>query len=375
MVDIALKSLFHHKVRFAITLAGVAFAVTLVLSQVGLFLGLLDNASVTIERCNADLWVSSKGSPNVDFGHAFSERYVDRIRAVDGVDRADNLIVTFLPVVQPSGAEVTTIVYAMNDFRPWGLPWDVVDGNVDDLRRGANVLVDASAAKTFGVFDTGDFRETHGHRIRIVGHTRGALSFTTYPMMFLDASTVHSILPDLTEGKTTFVVVKLKPDADIQVVRRVLRQRLPHHDVWTAAEWRQQSRDYWVITTGLGLNILVTVALGCLVGLVIVAQTLYTSTLEHIGEFATLKAIGGSNLDIYRILTKQAVLCAVLGFVVGVLPVLVMRALVPLAGLQLLLPAWLIGAVFAGALALCLLSAMASFRKIAAIDPALVFRG
>ena len=375
MVDIALKSLLHDKARFAITLAGVAFAVTLVLSQVGLFLGLLDNASITIERCNADLWVTSKGSPNIDFGHAFSERYVDRIRAVHGVARADNLTVTFLPVVQPSGAEVTTIVYAMDDFRPWGIPWDVADGNVDDLRRGANVLVDASAVATFGAFGVGDYRETHGHRIKIVGRTHGALSFTTYPMMFLDEATVQSILPDLTQGKTTFVVVKLQPRADLQQVQQILRQRLPHHDVWTAAQWRQQSRDYWVVTTGLGLNILLTVALGCLVGLVIVAQTLYTSTLEHIGEFATLKAIGGSNFDIYRILTKQAVLCAVLGFALGVLPALGMRALVPHAGLQLLMPAWLIGSVFVGALVLCLLSAMASFRKIASIDPALVFRG
>ncbi len=374
MVDIALRSLLHDKARFAITLAGVAFAVTLVLSQVGLFLGLLDNASITIDRCHADLWVSSKGSPNIDFGHAFSERYVDRIRAVDGVARADNLIVTYLPVVQPSGAEVTTIVYAMNDFRVWGLPWDVVDGNVDDLRRGDNVLVDASASETFGAFGVGDYRETHGHRIRIVGRTRGALSFTTYPMMFLDQATVQRILPDLTQGKTTFVIVKLKPGADIQQVQKVLRQRLPHHDVWTSAQWRQQSRDYWVITTGLGLNILVTVALGCLVGLVIVAQTLYTSTLEHIGEFATLKAIGGSNLDIYWILAKQAVLCAVLGFAVGILPALIMQAMVPHAGLQLLLPAPLIGTVFVGALGLCLFSAMASFSKIASIDPALVFR-
>ena len=45
-----------------------------------------------------------------------------------------------------------------------------------------------------------------------------------------------------------------------------------------------------------------TVFLGCLVGVVVVAQTLYTSTMEHLKEFGTVKAIGGGNLDIYRIL-------------------------------------------------------------------------
>ena len=48
-----------------------------------------------------------------------------------------------------------------------------------------------------------------------------------------------------------------------------------------------------------------TVFLGCLVGIVVVAQTLYTSTMEHIKEFGTVKAIGGSNWDIYKILGRS----------------------------------------------------------------------
>ncbi len=61
----------------------------------------------------------------------------------------------------------------------------------------------------------------------------------------------------------------------------------------------------------------ITVFLGCLVGIVVVAQTLYTSTMEHIKEFGTVKAIGGGNGDIYRILGKQATIAAVAGFVAG----------------------------------------------------------
>ena len=62
MVDLAWKSLLHDKTRFIITVAGVAFAVTLVFVQVGLFLGLLDNASVTIKHIDADLWVTSRNT-------------------------------------------------------------------------------------------------------------------------------------------------------------------------------------------------------------------------------------------------------------------------------------------------------------------------
>jgi putative ABC transport system permease protein len=133
MVDLALKTLLHDKLRFAITVSGVAFAVSLILVQVGLFLGLLENSRVTIDRTGAELWVTSHATPNVDFAHAFPESRVDRVRSVPGVERADNLIVAFMNVSLPSGAEEGMLVYALEDFRRWGLPWSVTSGDLDDL--------------------------------------------------------------------------------------------------------------------------------------------------------------------------------------------------------------------------------------------------
>src|SRR5262245_37445996 len=137
MVSLARKNLFHDRLRFLITVSGVAFAVTLVFVQVGLFLGLLDNASITIEKLDADLWVTSKNTPNVDFAQAFSETSVQRVRSIPGVERADNLIVWFMTIALPSGAQEGTLVYALEDFAAWGLPWNVLEGDLQDLKRGA----------------------------------------------------------------------------------------------------------------------------------------------------------------------------------------------------------------------------------------------
>src|SRR5712692_834308 len=128
MVDLARKNLLHDKLRFAITISGVAFAVTLVLVQIGLFLGLLDNATITIERLPADLWVTSKNTPNVDFAHTFPDSRLQRVRSVPGVDMADNLIVQFMNVSLPTGAEETSVVYALENFERWAFPWNVVEG-------------------------------------------------------------------------------------------------------------------------------------------------------------------------------------------------------------------------------------------------------
>ena len=374
MVDLGLKTLLHDKVRFGITTLGVAFAVTLVLVQIGLFVGLLDNSTITIRKLDADLWVTSKNSPNLDFVHQFPESNVYRVRSIPGVERADNLILSFMQVALPTGAEETTIVYAMKDFEPWGVPWRVQGGNLDDLRRGNFVMFDESAEKRFGPFAVGDYREVNGKRLRIVGVTSEAKSFTTTPLSFMAYEKAQELAPDLLSGKASYIVVKLAAGTDREQVRREIAKRLPHNDVYTSAEWAARSRDYWIENTGLGFNAFLTVFLGCLVGVVVVAQTLYASTMEHIKEFGTVKAIGGSNLDIYRMLAKQASIAAGFGFVLGYLPAQLLKPVIAQADLKLIIEPGFTVAVALGTLALCLFSSLIAFRKVAGIDPALVFR-
>jgi putative ABC transport system permease protein len=374
MIDLARKNLLHDKLRFLITVSGVAFAVTLILVQVGLFLGLLDNASVTIEHLDAELWVTSKNTPNVDFAHVFPETRVERVRSVPGVERADNLIVAFFEIALPTGAQEGTVVYALEDFGRWRFPWNIAEGDTSDLRRGRFIFLDDSATKRLGRFASGDYREILGRRLQIIGRTREARSFTT-PITFMDYRLAQSLQPDRLIGQTTYILVKLAPGADVEAVRTEIRRRLPYNDVYTRAEWASQSRRYWVTSTGIGFNIALTVFLGCLVGIVVVAQTLYASTMEHIKEFGTVKAIGGGNGDIYRILARQALISAVVGFVLGVIPSYATGPLVAKADLKLIIPPVVAGVVFLGTIVMCLSAGMISFRKVASIDPALVFRG
>jgi len=374
MVDLAYKTLLHDKLRFSITVAGVAFAVSLILIQVGLFIGILDNATITIEHLPADLWVTSKNTPNLDFVHQFPETNVERVRATPGVRRADNLILAFMNVSLPTGAQETTVVYALSNFRRWNFPWNVTEGDVDDLKRGPYVMFDDSATKRFGAFQVGDFREVQGQRLKVIGKTHDAKSFTTTPLSFMDYDRAQSLQPDLLRGQTAYILVELEPGANAAEVRAALVKQLPYNDVYTKADWAARSRDYWIKNTGIGFNAFMTVFLGCLVGIVVVAQTLYTSTMEHIKEFGTVKAIGGSNADIYKILAKQAGVSAVVGFVLGVIPSFAIRPLVEKGDLKLIIPTDLVAMVFAGTVVLCLFASMISFRKVASIDPSLVFR-
>ncbi len=375
MVDLAIKILLDDKARFLTTISGVAFAVALVYVQVGLFVGLLAGASVTIDRMDADLWVAAHNTPNVDFANAFPETYVGRVRSIPGVARADNLIVWFTTVALPGGAKESVIFYALDDFRRWNLPWKVLEGDVDDLRRGPYVFLDDSATRRFGPFAVGDHREFSGRRLKVIGRTEDARSFTTSPIAFLDYRLAQSLAPDELSGRTTYVVVKLAPGADAEAIAAEIRRRLPYHDVHTKAEWSSLSRAYWVESTGLGLTMFLTVSLGCLVGVIVVAQTLYTSTTEHLGEFATVKAIGGRDRTIYGVILEQASVAACLGYLVGTGATLALVPVLARIDMPLVVRPDHAAMIFAGTLGLCLLASAWSFRRIAVIDPAIVFRG
>jgi putative ABC transport system permease protein len=374
MVDLASKLLLYDKLRFLITTSGVGFAVTLVLVQTGLFLGLMDNASATIDHMDAEVWVAAKNTPNIDFARTFSDAYVNEVRSVPGVKRADNLVVWFLRMALPSGAQEGMEVYAMERFPQWNLPWEMESGNAADLPRGRFLILDRSAFDRCGPFQVGDYREFIGKRMKIIGKSKDAFSFTTTPMAFMDLRFIQSLTPEL-HGQTTYIVVKLKRNADREKVMAEISRRLPFVDVHTREEWSSMSRAYWIKNVGLGMNLYTSVLLGCIIAVMVVAQNLYTSTMEHVKEFGTIKAIGAGNGHIYGILARQALISAVCGFSAGAVLSVFLQSALTTSALKLIITPQLWAITFGGTVVLCLLAAMISFRKVSNLDPAMVFRG
>lgn len=374
MVDLALKILLHDKLRFLMTVVGVMFADVLVLVQVGLFLGLLEHASNTIEKLDADLWVMARNTKNIEFAQSFPEDYVERVRSVSGVERADSLIVMYAHLLLPSGTRDNVLIYALEDFAKWRFPWNVAEGALSDLRHGSRIFLDDSATRRFGEFHEGEHRDVLGARFEIVGRTREAQSFTSTPITFMPYRRAQSLLFGA-KPRTTYIIAKLAPGVPVEAARRELQRKLPNNDVFTKAEWAASCRAYWIEKTGIGLNIFLTIFLGCLVGVVVVAQTLYAATMEHLEEFGTIKAIGGTNADIYTILAKQSCIAAVVGFLLSLVPVFALKHFAGLAGLGIEITPALAAGVFAGTVVLCIGAGAISFKKIASIDPALVFRG
>ena len=253
MVDLARKILLHDKTRFLITVSGVAFAVTLVFVQVGLFEGLLANASVTIERIDADLWVTARNTPE----RRLLEHLPRDLRPARPLDPRRGAGRQPDRLVRPRRA-ADRRQRERGHLRPRGLrpaggcPGGSTSGDPRDLRRGKYVILDDSATEAVRRVRGG--RLSRGLRPAAQDHRadREARSFTTNPIAFVDYRVAQSMYRQELHNRTTYILVKLAPGADAEAVQAEIRRRLPYNDVRTRAEWAARSRVYWTDSTGLG---------------------------------------------------------------------------------------------------------------------------
>jgi len=374
MPPLAQRNLFHDKVRLAVTLTGIVFSVVLIVVQLGLFIGFTTATSNLIDHSGADLWITSKNVPYVEQAVAFSERKLNQVRAVPGVADAQKIIARFTQWKRHDGGQESVQIVGINVDDPLERPWNLVEGRVEDLKAPDAVILDELYKQKLGVTRAGEVFEIGGHRARVVGFTHGIRSFTTSPYVFTTFKNAQDFTR-LREDQTLFILVKVAPGADAQQVRRDLLEHVTDVDVFTTAQFSHMTTFYWMFTTGAGVAVLIAAVLGLVVGFVVVAQTIYATTVDHIREFGTLKAMGAPNSYVYKVIMTQAALSAVIGYVLGMIVSVFVVHGSEKGGAAILMPMPMAVGMFFLTLAMCVGAALVSINKVTRIDPAMVFKG
>jgi putative ABC transport system permease protein len=167
--------------------------------------------------------------------------------------------------------------------------------------------------------------------------------------------------------------VQLQRGADPQAVKASLESRLEGAEVLTKDEFHDRSLKQWLFRTGAGVALIGGALLGTLVGTVIVAQTLYSSTKDHINEFATLRALGSSAGYIHRVILAQAGMSAIIGYVLGMILALAAQQASHATPLPMVLTPMLAFGLLCLTLFMSAVSALAAIMKVTKIDPVVVF--
>lgn len=374
MPPLARRNLFHDKVRLAVTLTGIVFAVVLIVVELGLFIGFTVTTSNLIDHAGADLWVSSPKVPYVEMGVPFSERKLNQVRAVPGVADAQKLISQWTQWKLHDGSQESVQVIGFNPDSSLARPWNLVAGRVENLKDPDAVILDELYKQKLGVSRVGEVFEMRGHRARVVGFTNGIRSFTTSPYVFATFKHAQDF-SGIGVDKTTYILVKVAPGENVQQVRQGILANVKDVDVYTTAQFSHMTRFYWMFTTGAGVAVLIAAVLGLVVGFVVVAQTIYATTMDHIREFGTLKAMGAPNSYVYKVIMQQAAISAVLGYALGmVVSVFVVHGSQK-GGAAILMPPSMAAGMFFVTLLMCVGAALVSINKVTRIDPAMVFKG
>jgi putative ABC transport system permease protein len=376
MALLARRNLFHDRIRFAVTLTGIAFALVLIIIQFGLFLGFTTTTSNNIDHSGADLWIVFHGVGYFDTGRNFSERKYYQVLSTPGVAQAEKYMQAFGRWKRPDGRIENIQVIGFHPGSGLGEPWNLVQGSTWEVKQEDGVIVDELYREKLGVSKIGDRVEIGDHRARVVGLTHGIRSFTTSPFVYASfKNSLDYTNPASEEDRTAYILVKAANGVSSEALRKRLEERLTDVDVYTTAAFRRKTRFYWMFTTGAGLAVLTAALMGLVVGIAVVAQTIYAATMDHIREYGTLKAMGATNRYLYRVLIEQAVWSAVLGYGVAMVVAYFIVKGSEKGGAVILMPWSMTFGMLVLAIVMCIAAALVSINKVTRIDPAMVFRG
>lgn len=377
MISIGWRNLRRDPMRMVVAILGVVFAVVLVTVEVGMLLGLTQNASLLIDRSRADIWVSTVDVETFDFATPIDPRKKFLIQSVEGVDKVEEYNVTYSVWKLFNGGNVNVQVVAFPLDGELVPELTLVSGSLEELHNQDSIIIDEGDRSKLGNPKLGDYVEVINNRARVVGYTRDTKSFTTTPYVFtsLARGPRYGWMISNRAGDTAiYFLVRTKPGQDVHEVCRRIEATVPDVEAQTRAAFGWRTQKYWLIETGVGTGFLAAALMGLMVGAIIVSQTLYAMTVERIKEFGVLKALGASMSDLSRVVLEQGMICGIIGLLLGLGISQAVSIAATKAGTAVIIPNGLVIVVALITLGLCSGASMVSIFRLRKVEPATVFR-
>jgi len=376
MFWLAWKTLYHEKTRFLITVTGIAFSTILVQTQVGIYFGMMGNATALIRHTDSDIWIAPKNIQNFDFANPVPEERVNKIKALPDVLWTEKLIVTWGFLKLANGGLEQVEIIGFNPDSGRGAPWNMLKGDAKDVKGGRYMILDKSAEERLGALRVGSVWELGGRRFKLVGLSNDIKSFTTSPIVFMSYKQAQEMPGGFVSPyETSYILAKLKDGAKAEETVSRLEYEMKDNDVMTKEGFISKTIKYWTIQTGIGMSFFLSAILGLIIAGAIAGQTIYANTVQHLKEYGTLKAMGARNEDIYKAIFSQAAISALSGYVIGTGFILAAESGIEKAGVPMYLDFWLLASLFIVIVMTCIGAAWFSVKKVRTIDPVMVFRG
>jgi putative ABC transport system permease protein len=344
---IALRDLQWRRRRFLIALlaTGLVFSLTLLMAATSR--GIKGEARHILDAIGADAWLVADGTAGpFTTTTAIESKRADEVASIDGVTRADPLIVLHTTALLGKVRDINLIGYRLGGI---GQP-HVFKGRVPTTQG------EAVADKKLGL-RLGQTVDLSGHQVTVVGVATGITFFYGIPTIFTSIEDTQQVafggLPIAMTIATRGVPARAPAGLEVQTpgaVEKDLKRPLANGSS----------------TIGFINVLLWLVATG------IIGSIIYLSALERVRDFAVLKATGAGTRALFVGLALQAIVLSVGAVLVAIV---LSRLLAPGMAFAVEFAPKDVFQLAGIALVIGFLSSLAGLRRAVAVDPALAFGG
>ncbi|HEY9853171.1 MAG TPA: ABC transporter permease DevC [Leptolyngbyaceae cyanobacterium] len=373
--------LSRHKSRLLVALSGIAFADVLMFMQLGFQNALYDSNTRLNRALEGDIVLMSPQARNTQSLSTFSRRRLYQAADVPGVESAQAMYINTISWKNPQTRKKTTVqVLGISTEQP-ALKLPEINAQLDKIRLPDHFLFDRGARgdyqQVFTQLEAGKevTTEIDKRTITISGLFKLGASFGADGSIISSDENFLRLFPKRQAGSVNLGLIDIEPGADSTQVAAALKAYLPDDvKVLTIEEFVKFEEDYWKSGSPIGFIFGLGVAMGFIVGVIIVYQVLSTDVNAHIKEYATFKAMGYHNSYLLGVIFEEAIILAVLGFLPGfVVPIGLYHVTRTATNLPLYMTLARAIMVLTLTIIMCVISGTIATSKLQSADPADMF--
>lgn len=377
MFKLAWKFIKYDKAKSIGIVTAIVISIFLIGQQVGLLLflmGLMGNLVGNANITERDVWVIESQTENANTLNKIDQRYVQQLRSIDGVANSYAVVIgsgeaRFLDGntagVQVIGSDAPAFIIGPK-------PEKIHQGNINDLNLPEAVSAEFYNAKSWNTdLYLNKPIEINGKSATIKVITKQAQAFGGNYMYtnLANARYFGNVSPD----KISLVALRLAEGVDKKQIIAQINQLYPNLRAWDAKKLQQSTVKEILISSNMGMSFGTLVIFAMISGFFIIGLTLYSSALDRVKDYGTLKAIGANNSYVNRLLITQAFLYAIIGFAIAFILLVGFSQGVKNSGLEINFSVGFISFLLGITLFISIGGSLFAVRKISKLEPASVF--
>jgi putative ABC transport system permease protein len=307
-----IQLLLFNRRRLLASCAGMAVAVLVMFIELGLLLGILDSQAMIASRVDGNLVVMHVGRTNLHKWTAFDRVRLSQIASVDGVAQVMPVYQGIAGMLDPQDNAIRRILVLA--FAPQDMPLALgIDAaRADALRAPGTVLFDRLSRPIYGAVAPGDNIELDGNNYNVAGLVAFGPDVVTDGTIIMSEGTWLAHHP---EDRPLMGVIRLAPGVGVAAARARIAAQLPDDvSIMTPGQvWRRET-SFTLRSAPIGILFGIGMIAGLVIGSITCYQILFNQIVDHIAQYATLAAMGFSEMFLRRLILEQAVLLAWGGF-------------------------------------------------------------